>query len=167
MKRSLIALLAAVLALPLLALAQRPLPPQLQKLDVSTGHWVFHGTSHSARTGKTGSWSWDEHCRWSQNREFLECSFSNIWSGKPVRSLVVDTYNPARHSYWHYEIFTSNSAHPFVSQMSIANNVWTESTPKQKIVYVWSPRRVTVKIETSHDGTHWTTVDQGVGIKQP
>lgn len=158
--------LAAALALPLGA--QRPLSPALQKLDISTGHWVFHGTSRNLRTGKTGNWTWNEHCRWSQNRQFLECSFSNVWSGRPIESLVVDTYNPKDNRYWHYEIFTSNSEHPFVSPMTIAGNVWTELTPHEKIVYVWSsPRRVSVTIEATRDGTHWTTVDQGAGVKQP
>lgn len=165
--------LAAALTLPLGA--QQPLPPALQKLDISTGHWVFHGTSRNLRTGKTGNWTWNEHCRWSTNREFLECSFSNVWSGKPIESLVVDTYNPKDHSYWHYEIFTSNSEHPFISKMAIAGNVWTEygppsaggGPPHERILYVWSsPARVSVKIESSRDGTRWTTVDQGTGVKQ-
>lgn len=177
MKRLVFWLLAASVALPLLAPAQTRLSPELQKLDVSTGHWLFHGTSRSARGGPPGHWTWNEHCRWSQNREFLECSFSNVWSGKAIESLVVDTYNPDSHSYWHYEIFASGKGEaPFISKMNIAGNVWTEfgppsaggGPPHERIVYVWSsPTRVSVKIERSRDGASWTTVDQGEGVKQP
>src|SRR5690242_4895853 len=61
---------------------------ELQKLDVSLGKWVFHGTTKE-RSGKTGSFTWNEDCQWSPNHLFLECTFSNVWSGKPVESLVV------------------------------------------------------------------------------
>lgn len=164
------------LALPLAVAAQKPLSPELQKLDISTGHWLFQGTSRSARGGPPGHFTWDEHCRWSQNREFLACSFSNVWSGRPIESLVVDTYNPTEKTYWHYEIFANGKGEaPFISKMTIAGNVWTEygppsaggGPPHERITYVWtSPTRVSVKIENTRDGIHWVTADQAVGVKQ-
>ncbi len=99
--RALFLLLAASTA-SALAGNNRPLSPELQKLDISVGRWVFHGKSLDTPFSKAGSWTWNENCRWSENRLFLECSFDNEWSGKAVKSLVVDTWNGEDKSYWHY-----------------------------------------------------------------
>ncbi|HKF50849.1 MAG TPA: hypothetical protein VKB26_00935 [Candidatus Acidoferrales bacterium] len=151
--------------------------PETQKLDVSVGRWVFHGKTLKTKSGKPGSWTWNEDCRWSPNHLYLECTFSNVWSGKAVESLVVDSYNSADHSYWHYELYAAGEKgnNPFVSRMEINGNTWIEHgqdpVPGKKngerIVYHWDPpNRVTVAIETSKDGVHWTAVDQGEGVKQ-
>ena len=150
--------------------------PELQKLDVSLGKWVFHGTTKE-RSGKTGSFTWNEDCAWSQNHLFLECTFSNVWSGKPVESLVVDTYNTADKSYWHYEFYASGEKgdKPFVSRMEVNGDTWIEhgrdvipgKQSGERIVYNWGPPgHVKVAIETSKDGTHWDPVDQGEGVRQ-
>jgi hypothetical protein len=164
-------------ALALGAVAQSAPAPELQKLDVSVGRWEFHGSAKNARTGKVTQWTWKEDCRWSPNRLFLECTFDNIWAGRPARSLVVDTYNSTDHSYWHWEMFADGQtgAHPFAAKMDITGNTWIEygaapsaKRPGERIVYDWSPPdKVRVRIETSRDGTHWTTVDDGVGTKLP
>jgi len=154
-------------------------PPELAALNVSLGRWVFHGTS-APRTpgGQPGAWTWNEDCHWSPNHLFLDCTFSNVWSGRAIESLVVDTYNTRDHSYWHYEMFQSGSAgaHPFAAKMEIAGNTWTEygaagadGKPHERIVYVWgagsAPATVKVTIETTKDGEHWTTADQGTGTR--
>jgi hypothetical protein len=180
MKRSLLASLVCVAAFafaPMMAGGQS-LSPELQKLDVSVGRWVFHGKELKTTSGKPGSFTWNEDCRWSTNHLYLECTFSNVWSGKAIESLVVDTYNTADHSYWHYELYASgeHGDKPFVSRMEIKGNTWIEygqeAIPGKKtgerIVYEWDPpSRVSVAIETSEDGVHWTPVDQGNGVKQP
>ena len=60
--------------------------------------------------------------------------------------------------------------------MKIQGNTWTEygqdeehgKKVRTRIVYKYaSPTRVSVAIQTSTDGGHWQTVDQGEGIKQP
>ncbi|MHB8755546.1 MAG: hypothetical protein ACYC92_11405 [Candidatus Acidiferrales bacterium] len=100
-----------------------------------------------------------------------------MWSGKAVESLVVDTYNIPDHSYWHYELYATgeHGKSPFVSRMEIKGNTWIEygqqavpgKKPGTRIVYHWQPpSRVSVAIESSQDGVHWTAVDQGEGIKQ-
>ncbi len=160
------------------SIAQQPLSPSLAKLDVSAGRWVFHGKTLGTASNKPGSWTWNEDCRWSPNNLFLECTFSNVWSGKAVESLVVDTYNEVDHGYWHYELYASgeHGKDPFVSPMEIHGNTWIEYGEKAipgkrtgtRIVYQWEPpNRVNVAIEVSKDGSHWTTVDQGEGLKQP
>ncbi|HVA64802.1 MAG TPA: hypothetical protein VNF74_13840 [Terriglobales bacterium] len=175
MKRAPLLLLLCAAAAPLLAAP--PLPP-VHALDISAGHWVFHGKTVKTASGRPGAFTWDEHCAWSPNHLFLQCTFSNVWSGRAVESLVVDTYNSADHTYWHYEFFASGEGggHPFVSRMEIHGNTWIEhgaeaepgKRPAERIVYNWdSPTRVRVAIESSKDGTDWTTVDQGVGTKQP
>ena len=149
---------------------------ELQKLDVSLGKWIFHGTTRD-RSGKTGSFTWNENCAWSPNHLFLECTFSNVWSGKPVESLVVDTYNTADKSYWHYEFYASGEKgdKPFVSRMEVNGDTWIEhgrdvipgKQSGERIVYNWGPPgHVKVAIETSKDGTHWEAVDQGEGVRQ-
>lgn len=148
----------------------------LQKLDVSLGKWVFHGTTKD-RSGKTGTFTWNEDCQWSPNHLFLECTFSNVWSGKPVESLVVDTYNSTDKNYWHYEFYASGEKgnDPFVSRMEVNGDTWIEhgrdavpgKTTGERIVYNWGPPgHVKVAIETSKDGTHWEAVDQGEGVRQ-
>jgi hypothetical protein len=154
-----------------------PVSLELQKLDVSAGRWVFHGKELKTKSGQPGSFTWNEDCRWSPNHLYLECTFSNVWSGKSVESLVVDTYNSADHSYWHYELYANGEKgdKPFVSRMDVNANTWIEygaqaipgKTTGERIVYNWDPpNRVSVAIETSKDGVHWEAVDQGEGVKQ-
>ena len=173
----LVIFVAALVNAPARAAGNKPLSPELQKLDISVGRWVYHGKTLKTPSGKPGSWTWNEDCRWSPNQIYLECTFSNNWAGKGVESLVVDTYNSKDRTYWHYELFAAGESgeHPFVSRMTIHGNTWIEYGQDvekgkkigERIVYRWeSPTRVSVAIETSKDGVHWVTVDQGVGLKQ-
>lgn len=154
------------------------LSPELKKLDISVGRWVFHGKELKTKSGKPASFTWNEDCRWSPNNLYLECSFSNVWAGKPIESLVVDTYNTRDRSYWHYELYATgeHGGDPFVSRMDVDGNTWIEygqqAVPGKKtgerIVYHWNPpNHVSVAIENSKDGVQWTTVDEGEGVKQP
>jgi hypothetical protein len=147
----------------------KPPASELRLLDVSLGRWVFHGTSKS-RTGKTGTWTWRENCQWSPNRTYLECTFSNVWSGRPAESLVVDTYNTVDHAFWHYEMFSEGErgAKPFAAKMAVTPTTWIEyGGPHERITYHWGPAgHVKVAIETSKDGKTWTAVDQGEGVRQ-
>src|SRR5690242_18647124 len=113
---------------PAFAAGFAPPAPQLKALDVKAGHWVYHGTTTDAVTGKAGTFSWDEHCSWSSDKLFLMCSFDNDWSGDKVQSLVVDTWNAKDQVYWHYEFFSVGApgANPFSSKMTIQGNTWTE-----------------------------------------
>lgn len=169
---------AVVLATATMPAAAQSLSPELKKLDVSAGRWVFHGKELKTKSGKPGEFTWNEDCRWSPNRLYLECTFSNVWAGKPIESLVVDTYNTRDRSYWHYELYATGEPgnNPFVSRMDINGNTWIEygrqavpgKTSGERIVYHWNPpNRVSVAIETSKDGEHWTAVDEGEGVKQP
>ncbi|MDE2090666.1 MAG: hypothetical protein KGJ08_02035 [Gammaproteobacteria bacterium] len=155
-----------------------PLSPELQKLDVFVGHWEFHGQTLDTAFGKPGAWIWNEDCRWSDDRGFLLCSFANVWSGKPVNSLVVDTYNNKDHGYWHYELFAGGQtgSRPFISKMTVAGNTWTEygedadhgKKISERITYRYSStNEVDVAILVSRDGSHWITVDRGHGVKKP
>lgn len=159
------------------AAGSETMPPQLQKLDVATGQWVFHGKSLATPYSKAGTWTWHEDCRWSGDRIYLLCTFANEWSGQAVKSLVVDTWNGHDKSYWHYEMFSAGASgkHPFSSRMTINGNVWTEygsdesdgKKTRERIVYTYAPPdRVRVEIRVSADGTHWTTVDRGEGVKR-
>lgn len=161
---------------PAMAANGQGLSPEQQRLDVSAGRWVFHGTSKS-RTGKTSSFTWNENCEWSPNHLYLECTFSNVWGGRAVESLVVDTYNTADHTYWHYELYAAGEKgdNPFVSRMEVNGNTWIEygrkavpgKTTGERIVYNWGPPgHVKVAIETSKDGVNWTATDEGEGVRQ-
>ncbi len=149
----------------------------LERLDISEGHWVFHGRSIQTVFSKAGTWTWHEDCRWSGDHLFLECGFNNDWSGRIVKSLVVDTYNDKDQTYWHYEFFAVGASgdHPFVSRMTIHHRTWIEyghaeehgKRIKERIVYHFlSPTRVAVQIELSKDGRHWVTVDKGKGSRR-
>jgi hypothetical protein len=170
-------LLCALGVVPALVADGQVASPELQKLDVSAGRWVFQGKTLKTASGQPGTWTWNEDCQWSPNHLYLQCTFSNVWSGKPVESLVVDTYNTADHSYWHYELYASGEKgdKPFVSRMEVNDNTWIEhgrdvvpgKQTGERIVYNWHPpNRVSVSIETSKDGVHWDAVNQGEGVKQ-
>lgn len=171
----LFAVVTCVGSAPVWAAGQPGAVPELQKLDISAGHWVYHGETLKSASGKVGKWTWDEHCGWSENRVFMMCSFTNDWAGRTVKSLVVDTWNEKDKSFWHYEIFSNSGAQPFTSRMEISGNTRVEIAKSEnhgraawtRITYVFdSPTHVTVKLESSGDGTHWVTVDRGEGFKQ-
>ena len=174
----LVVIVTAFAALPASAADFPPLAPELKALDIQAGHWVYHGTTTDSATGKTGSFTWDEHCSWSSDKLFLNCSFDNDWSGEKVQSEVVDTWNAKDRTYWHYELFAvgTTGAKPFASRMIISGDTWTEQGEDDdkgkksydRISYVYiSANQVSVKIEVSPDQNHWKTVLQGTGIKQP
>ena len=168
-------LLAASLSLFVAAHAgERGRPAALRELDPAVGRWVFHGRSLSP---KPGVWTWHADCRWSRpDRRFLECTFDNDWNGRPVRSLVVDTYNTHDHAFWHYEMFAAGAggARPFVSRLIIQPDLWVEESPgragrgAERIVYHYLPdHRVRVTIEVRAPSGSWTRVDRGVGRRLP
>jgi len=167
---------AALAAVPASAADFPPLAPQLEALDVQSGHWVYHGTT--AFGGKPGTFTWDEHCSWSSDKLFLNCSFDNDWSGDKVQSEVVDTWNAKDRAYWHYEFFAVGDSgdKPFASKMTIRGDTWTElgedddkgKKNYDRISYVYtSPTQVKVKIEVSPDQKTWKTVLDGSGARQP
>jgi len=164
--------------MPCAAFAQGPPAggAELGQLDISSGRWVYHGHFLSAAGAQRGAWTWHEDCRWSANRAFMLCSFSNTWAGRHVDSVVVDTYNRRDESFWHYEIFDDDSSpgKPFASQMRIDGSTrtesWTEThqgeTVHVRIVYKFaSDRSVTVVFQESKDGTSWRTTASGTGEK--
>jgi hypothetical protein len=154
------------------------LPSALQPLDIATGKWIYHGQQFPTAFTKAGGWTWNVDCGWSANRIFLICSFVMNWPEGPDRSVTLTTYNKATKSYWHYEVIDDLPGNkPVVSRMAIAGNTWTESTEnvnangknaaRFRVVYTYtSPARVEVKFQTSKDAIHWTTLGQGVGLKQ-
>jgi|SRR5579871_2337296 len=155
-----------------------PLAPELQALDVQSGHWIYKGTTAPGKDGKAGTFTWDEHCSWSSNKLFLNCSFDNDWSGDKVQSEVVDSWNSKDKAYWHYEFFAvgGGGEKPFASKMTIADNTWTElgedddkgKKSYDRITYKYtSPTLVTVTIEVSKDQKTWKTILNGTGTKQP
>ena len=176
MKRTLGSMIAALAVLSSAPAANAKFPPSaLAQLEPSVGRWVFHGTSHER--GKRVSFTWNEDCRWSPNRLYLECTFSNVWGGKPVESLVVDTYNSEDRSFWHYELFASGAPAKdlLVSRMTIDGNTWIEygkptgsgKTVTERIVYRWDPPgRVHVEIQSSKDGRIWKIEAAGEGVRQ-
>jgi hypothetical protein len=171
-------LLLLVSCLPFAAAAQ--IPPtagaQLEQLDVSAGRWVYHGHFIGGAGARPSAWTWHEDCRWSENRVFMLCSFSNTWAGRHVDSVVVDTYDPKGEAFWHYEIFNSgrSAGKPFASRMRIDGPTriesWTEThngkSVHQRIVYQFAyGNKVTVLFQQSDDGTHWKTTASGTGEK--
>jgi hypothetical protein len=164
--------------MPSAALANSPSSKNgnFRQLDVSVGRWVYHGHFRARHGGRPSPWTWHEDCRWSDNRVFMLCSFSNTWAGRHVDSEVVDTYDPQHNTFWHYEIFDTGRSvgKPFAARMRIdgATRIesWTRShhgkAIRQRIVYRFaSDHRVTVLFQQSDDGTHWRTTARGTGEK--
>ncbi len=169
-------LLTLVASGPCAAIAQIPAADsaKLHQLEISAGQWVYHG--HFIGGVHPGAWTWHEDCRWSANRAFMLCSFSNTWAGRHVDSEVVDTYNPRDGAFWHYEIFDNDRSadKPFAARMQIdgptRSESWTEThggkAAHVRIVYNFaSADKVTVVFQESKDGTHWKTTASGTGEK--
>jgi hypothetical protein len=155
--------------------APQNVPPKLQPLNVAVGTWVYHGADMTTPDQKGGKWMWWEQCRWSDNDAFIACSFvmNGPEAGKVVKSLAISTYNSGDRSYWHYEAFDSggDGGHPFISRMTVSGATWTydgkAGNQTYRVIYRYdSPVKVTLRIEQSTDGVHWTTAAQGVGHKQ-
>ena len=165
-------LLAACVALPALAAGNAG----LEQLAISEGSWVYHGRVFGDAKSRPTDFVWHADCRWSANRAFMMCSFSNTWGQQHINSLVVDTFNPNDKAFWHYEIFEDGDApdKPFASKMQIDGPTrieqWTEShhrkTIRQRIVYKFeSDRKVTVSFQQSENGKAWKTTATGTGEK--
>lgn len=148
----------------------------LEQLAVSEGSWVYHGHLLAGSGSRPAAFVWHADCRWSANRAFMMCSFSNTWGKKHINSLVVDTFNPRDKTFWHYEIFEDGDTpdKPFASRMKIDGPTrieeWTEThrgkSIRQRIVYRFvSARDVTVSFEQSDDGKSWRTTASGTGQK--
>lgn len=149
---------------------------KLHQLDVSAGHWIYHGHFLANGGARASAWTWHEDCHWSANRVFMLCSFSNTWAGRHVDSEVVDTYDGPGNTFWHYEIYPSgdSAGKPFASKMQVEGSTRTESwtqtrkgkSVQQRIVYKFaSADKVTVMFQRSEDGTHWSTTAMGTGEK--
>jgi hypothetical protein len=150
-----------------------PLPPELQSLDIASGKWEYNGENLATSDQKAEKWTWSQDCAWSANRAFMACGFVMRSPGKVVKSLSVSTFNYTDKHYWHYEVFDSDGsgADPFISQMTLSGNTWTNYGKADKktyrvIYHFTSPTHVNVRIELSSDNTHWTLVAQGDGVKQ-
>jgi hypothetical protein len=149
---------------------------KLEQLAISEGSWVYHGHMFGGAGSRPTAFVWHADCRWSANRAFMMCSFSNTWAGRHINSLVVDTFNHHDNAFWHYEIFEDGDApgKPFASKMQIDGPTrieeWTEShhgkAIRQRIVYKFaSARKVTVSFQQSQDGKVWKTTANGAGEK--
>jgi len=147
-----------------------------EQLAISEGSWVYHGQEFGDAGSRPKAFVWHADCRWSANRAFMMCSFSNTWGKQHINSLVVDTFNRHDHAFWHYEIFEDGDApdKPFSSKMKIDGPMrteeWTEShhgkAIRQRIVYKFaSDRKVTVSFEQSENGKAWKTTADGTGEK--
>lgn len=158
--------------------ADTPLSPQLQPLNIGVGAWTYHGKDLQTANSKAGDWTWDEKCGWSANRIYLVCSFAMNWPEGPDHSVSISTYNQTDKSYWHYEVLDDYKGNkPVISRMTVSGNTWIDTTenvaaggkntPHFRVVYQYtSPTRVEVRFQTSSNGMQWTTIGQGVGIKQ-
>jgi hypothetical protein len=163
---------------PAFAAETSSLSPQLQPLNVGAGTWTYHGKNLQTAYTKAGNWSWNQQCGWSANHIYLVCSFTMNWPEGPDHSVSISTYNQTDKSYWHYEVLDDYKGNkPVISRMTISGNTWIDTTenvaangtttPHFRVVYQYaSPTRVEVKFQTSRDAIHWTTIGQGVGIKQ-
>ncbi|HLY04711.1 MAG TPA: hypothetical protein VKR31_03085 [Rhizomicrobium sp.] len=147
-----------------------------QQLAISEGSWVYRGHVFGDAKSRPTDFVWHADCRWSANRAFMMCSFSNSWGRQQINSLVVDTFNPRDHAFWHYEIFEDGDApdKPFAAKMHIEgmtrSEEWTEKdhgkSVRQRIVYNFaSDRKVTVSFQQSEDGKVWKTTANGTGEK--
>jgi hypothetical protein len=172
----LLLLLASCLPAAAFAQSAPAVDAKLHQLDVSAGRWVYHGQFLGTKGSPPSAWVWREDCRWSANRLFMLCTFSNTWGGRPVDSVVIDTYDSKRDTFWHYEVFDSgdSAGKPFAARMRIDGNTrieyWTHThhgkAVRQRIVYRFvSDDRVTVKFQQSTDRVPWETVATGTGRK--
>jgi hypothetical protein len=171
---------STLVALTVLALAggvstadAQNVSPKLQPLGIAVGTWLYNGADVATADQKAGKWTWLEECGWADNRAFMACSFVMNGPDKVVKSLAISTYNSGDRSYWHYEAFDSggDGGRPFISRMTVSGATWTydgkAGSQTYRVIYHYdSPVKVTLRIEESRDGVHWTTVARGEGRKR-
>jgi hypothetical protein len=146
---------------------------KLKALDVTLGKWVFQGETLAVADQKAEKWNWLLDCSRSTNRAFVICSYTMNYPNKTVKSEIVDAYNSFDQKYWHYEMFDSDDsgAKPFISEMTIAGDTWTnfgkEGETTYRVTYRFvSPTRVSLRVESTTDNVAWTTLQQAEGVKQ-
>jgi hypothetical protein len=144
----------------------------LEQLGISEGNWVYRGQVFGDAGSRPTDFVWHADCRWSANRAFMMCSFSNTWGKQHINSRVVDTFNRHDKAFWHYEIFEDGDApeKPFALKMQIDGPTrieeWTErrhgKAIRQRIVYNFtSDKTVTVSFQQSDYGKAWKTTARG------
>lgn len=146
---------------------------ELRPLGIAAGTWLYHGEDVATADQKAGKWTWLEKCRWSGNAAFMACSFVMNGPDSVIKSLAISTYNHSDKSYWHYEAFDSGSdgGHPFIARMTVSGDTWTydghAGKTTYRVIYRYaSAVKVTLRIESSTDHVHWTTVARGEGRKR-
>lgn len=144
---------------------------ELQSLSIAAGTWVYHGVNVATADQKAGNWTWLENCGWSANKAFMACSFTMNGPDGVQKSLAISTYNASDKSYWHYEVFTDDGENPFIARMTVSGDTWAYDGKAGKtswrVIYRYeSAMKLTLRIERSTDGVHWTTVAHAEGRKQ-
>ena len=56
----------------------------LQQLAISDGSWVYNGHVLGEAGSRPTDFVWHADCRWSANRAFMMCSFSNSWGKQHI-----------------------------------------------------------------------------------
>lgn len=157
--------------------ATQPSSAALRRLNIAIGKWAYHGKNVQTPLTKAGNWTWDVDCRWTANGLFLVCSFTMNWPEGTDHSVSISTYNDLDKSYWHYEVIDDYHGNkPVISRMTVVGSTWTDSTDQvsangaaashYRVVYHYmSSTAVEVTFLTSKDGSRWTTLGHGEGIK--
>lgn len=173
-----IRLTTAVLALGVFAapaLAQEAMQrgPQHERLAYFVGDWQFEGRAMDSPMGPGGPLSGTDDCEWFEGRFHVVChGEANTPRGR-MKTGSVWGYDPLVQKYTLYGFNSSGEA--FYVLGTVDGKVWTwnaEYPMGEQVMHLKatvteeSSTAYRYRLEMSPDGTNWTVMEQGRGMKK-
>ena len=162
-----------VTAGPVLAQMEMPKPaPELKKLDVFVGSWTLDGDLKPGPMGPGGKMTENEKCEWMEGSYYIVCHADFKSAMGTGSGLSIMGYSNDDKAFTYREF---NSYGEFEdSRGQLEGDTWTW-TSDEKMGGMTMKGRFTMKMtsatsynfmfEMSQDGTKWTNVMDGKGMK--
>jgi len=163
MSRLRYALALAGILLPdtLLAQAAKPLP-QHEAMAFFAGEWTFTGTYAGTAYGSGQAGSLGESCE-SLGGFFIVCRYQVRSTSINLNGVGILGYN-RRDSVYTFTSYESTGAIDNSLRGTVRDRVWHLAPPDGRTRVTWTPTSATsynIKIESTSDGTKWSTVMEG------
>ena len=154
--------------LALAGLAQSTAPSKRAPLAAFLGHWEGSGKFADTRYSKAQSVTSVADCNWTPQGSALVCEMVvHDLAGDHVQ-LSIDTPNAGDSGFTYY---TVNPGHkPFYGVLAITGNTWIYGPapdvkghyPEFRTTNTFTGDTETFTTEFTDDGTHWTTMLEGI-----
>lgn len=167
---------ASTLLLATMATAQTQPPkpgPEIKKLDVFVGSWTLEGTMKPGSMGPGGTMTETEKCEWMEGGFYVVCHSdykSTMGDGVGLSVLGYSTDDKA-YTYREFNSFGEFDD----SRGTLDGDTWTWTSDEKMggttmkgrfIMKMISTTAYTFTFDMSQDGTKWSTVMDGKGVKK-